>query len=386
MKIALIVQRFPHGGAERYVEEIAQRLYKKGQNVTVISSTNKESNDKKYPFKIIRLPKLVSIGEYSFWRGLGRVLKDGKFDLVHVNTYGYFHSDYAAFLKKKFHYKLVMTSHGFTGIDVHTLKKNQTITKRSPLDIIRPIYDKKIGKKTIQSCDHLIALSKKDYEFYNQIGIDKSKITIIPPGIQESFFVDSDLDDVKIRSQYDEPILLSVGELSWIKSQAMMIRAMQIIVKEKPASLLLIGKDRTELSNLKQLSRRLGVENNVFFLGFKNSEEVQKYMRASDLLLNTSLAEGLSTILLESMACGLPFITTPSGGNGYLAQESGAGLTVPFEDEKTLANHILALTSDKKKMHEMGSKGNIFAKDLGWNNIFERIEKIYNTLLDGDKN
>lgn len=387
MKIALIVQRFPHGGAERYVEEIAQRLHKKGQDVTVISSTNKESNDKKYPFKIIRLPKLVSIGEYSFWRGLGKVLKNSKFDLVHVNTYGYFHSDYAAFLKKKFHYKLVMTSHGFTGMDIHALKKNQTIAKRSPFDIIRPLYDKKIGKKTIQSCDHLIALSKKDYEFYNQMGIDKSKITIIPPGIQENFFVDPDLDDVKkTRSQYDGLILLSVGELSWIKSQAMMIRAMQIIVKQKPASLVLIGSDRTELSNLKELSRKLGVEKNVFFLGSKSPEEVKKYMHASDLLLNTSLAEGLSTILLESMACGLPFVTTPSGGNGYLAQQSGAGLTVPFEDEKALADIILSLTLDERKMREMSSKGNIFVKDLGWDNVFERIEKIYNTLLDGDKN
>jgi len=365
MKIALLVQRFPHGGAESYVEEIARRLAKY-EDVTVISSTNKD---------------------YSFWRGLGKVLKSGKFDLVHVNTYGYFHSDYAAYLKKKLHYKLVMTSHGFTGMDIHSLKKNQVTMKKSPFDIIRPLYDKKIGKKTIQSCDHLIALSKKDQEFYKQIGIDTSKITIIPPGIQENFFVEPDVDNIKkIRSQYDGPILLSVGELSWIKSQAVMVRAMQLVIKEKPATLILIGKDRTELANLKQLSKKLGIDKNVFFLGFKNPEEVKKFMYASDILLNTSLAEGLSTVLLESMACSLPFITTSSGGNGYLAQESDAGLTVPFEDEKALANHILALTSDKKKMETMKSKGHVFAKDLSWDKIFARITKVYsNLLLDGDK-
>jgi glycosyltransferase involved in cell wall biosynthesis len=388
MKIALIVQRFPHGGAESYVEEIAQRLYKKGQDVTIISSINKESNDRQYPFRIIRLPKLVSIGEYSFWRGLGRLLKKEKFDLVHVNTYGYFHSDYAAFLKKKLGYKLVLTGHGFTGMDLHDLRKNKTIRKSSPFDIIRPLYDKKIGKKTIKSCDNLIALSKKDYEFYIQAGVDKSKIVIIPPGIKETFFSESKNDIDKIKTKYgDGPILLSVGELSWIKSQATMIRAMSFVIKQKPSiTLLILGKNRTELDNLKQLSKNLGVEKNVFFLGLQDSQEVKKYMHAADILLNTSLAEGLSTILLEAMACGLPFITTPSGGNGYLAQESGAGLTVPFEDEKTLANHILALTSDRKKMHEMGSKGSIFAKDLGWDAVFKKIAKVYDNLLGSDKN
>lgn len=381
MKIALLVQRFPHGGAEIYVEQIARRLVKY-EDVTVISSVNNNCDDTKYPFKIIRLPKLVSIGEYSFWRGLGRVLKNGKFDLVHVNTYGYFHSDYAAYLKKKLRYKLVMTSHGFTGMDIHALKQNQTIMKGSPFDVLRPLYDKKIGKKTLQSCDHLVALSKKDLEFYSQIGVDKSKITIIPPGIQENFFVEPNMDDVKkIRSQYNGLMLLSIGELSWIKSQAVMIRAMQLIVKKKPANLILIGKNRTELDNLKQLSKKLSVEDNVFFLGFKDAEEVKKYMHASDILLNTSLAEGLSTVLLESMACRLPFITTSSGGNGYLAQESGAGLTMPFEDEKTLANHILALTSDKKTMEIMGAKGHVFVQDLGWDKIFDKITKIYRNLL-----
>ena len=126
--------------------------------------------------------------------------------------------------------------------------------------------------------------------------------------------------------------------------------------------------------------------NNVFFLGPKDPEEVKKYMYASDLLLNTSLAEGLSTILLESMACKLPFITTSSGGNGYLAQESGAGLTVPFEDEKALANHILTLTSDEKKMETMGTRGHAFAQDLGWDKIFDKITKVYRNLLGDDKN
>ncbi len=387
MKVALIVQHFPFGGAESYVEQIAQRLHANGKDVTVISSKNNDYDDRKLPFPVIRLPKLFSLGEYSFWRGLGTSLKHGNFDLIHINTYGYFHSDYTAFLKKKHGYKLIMTSHGFTGLDLHQLKKNKLLTKNSLFNIIRPFYDSNIGKKTILKCDHLIALSKRDMEFYDKIGVSKSKISLIPPGIRESFF-DLKNDDVKkLHDINADPLLLSVGELSWIKNHAMAINAMPQILEKKPqAKLIIIGRDNGELSNLKQLCHKLNVENNVNFLGFKNTEEVSKYMRSADLLLHTSLAEGLSTVLLESMASGLPFITTPAGGNAYLAEESKAGLTVPFEDEITLANTITTLVEDKSKLENMALNGRAYAKDLSWNKVFERINNVYNMLLNHDRN
>ena len=188
MKIGLIVQRFPHGGAESYVEEIATRLHNNGIDVTVISSENKQCDDSLYDFKIVRLSSHFSLGEYSFWKGLEKLLEKEQFDIIHTNTYGYYHSDKAARLKNKLGYKLIMTSHGFTGTDIHKLKKEKIINKTSPLDIFRTIYDENIGKKTLLQCDHLIALSKYDENFYTQIGIDPSKITIIPPGINDLFF------------------------------------------------------------------------------------------------------------------------------------------------------------------------------------------------------
>jgi glycosyltransferase involved in cell wall biosynthesis len=273
-------------------------------------------------------------------------------------------------------------------MEVHSLRKNKIITGPNMLNSIRPIYDRKIGQKTILKCDHLIALSKKDEELYLQMGIGKSKITIIPPGIMESFFVKPEEDQVrkvKIALEAD-PALLSVGELSWIKSHAVMIKALNIIVKERPhAKLFIIGRNRTELGNLKNLSEKLGLVKNVYFLGFKNENEVKTYMHCSDLFLHTSLAEGLSTALLESMACGLPYITTPAGGNGYLAQESNAGVVVPFEDEAALANAVLSLTNDKKTHEKLSSNGCTYAQNLRWDKVFSRIVQIYNDLSNNDK-
>lgn len=382
MKIGLIVQRFPHGGAESYVEEIATRLHNNSIDVTVISSENKQCDDSLYDFKIVRLSSHFSLGEYSFWKGLEKLLEKEQFDIIHTNTYGYYHSDKVTRLKNKLGYKLIMTSHGFTGTDIHKLKKEKIINKTSPLDIFRTIYDEKIGKKTLLQCDHLIALSKYDENFYTQIGIDPSKITIIPPGINDLFFKNTNDKDNSISGN---PILLSVGELNWIKNHAMIIKALPKILKEKSEThLVLIGRDRSELNNLKHLCKELDVEDNVTFLGVKNLDEVKKYMNTADLLLQTSYAEGLSTVLLESMTCGLPFITTPAGGNEYLADESEAGLTVSFDDYDSLTGSILTLIQDETHIRNMSSRGQQYAVEYSWDKIFPKILRVYTEILNND--
>ncbi|MEO9278276.1 MAG: glycosyltransferase family 4 protein [Nitrososphaera sp.] len=383
MKIALIVQRFPFGGAESYVEQIAQRLHGIGEDVTVITS-RQENQSGKYNFPVIRLSSSISFGEYSIWNGLGDVLKQGNFDVVHVNSYGYFHSDYAIRMKKKYGYKTVFTSHGFHGIELHYLKKNKIIDKTSSLDFIRPLYDKYIGMKTIQNSDHLIALSKRDVEYYKKAGANDSKISVIPPGIKNSFFLPPKEKPEKTRETLDaDPVLISVGELSRVKAQHIAIKAMPIILKSKPRTkLFFIGKDRNELANLITLSKHLKVEKNVLFLGFKDDEELRTLMYSADLLLHTSLAEGLSTVLLESMACGLPFVTTRAGGNGYLAEESDTGVTIPFNDEKSLANAVLQLMEDKDKIKKIAYNGRMSSEKYAWDKVFVKINTLYHNLVE----
>lgn len=373
MKVALLVQRFPHGGAERYVEEIAKRLHAHGDEVTVITSKN--NNKLNYDFTVIRLSSLVSIGEYALWIGLENILKKEKFDLVHTNTYGYYHSDRAARLKEKIGYKLVMTSHGFAGIETANLKK------RTKWSFIRPYYDKHIGINTLKKCDHLVALSKYDVNFYTNIGINLTKISIIPPGISGEFFFGQELKDFK-KTLNAEPVLLSVGQQSWIKNHSLAIKALANIIKKIPnAKLVIIGQDGGELANLIKLSKDLSISNHVQFTGPKSIKEISAYMHSSDLLIHTSLAEGLSTVLLEAMACGLPFITTPAGGNGYLVNESHAGFVTPFNDPDFLSQKILEVLSNHRSTQSSILNGIKYTDSLSWDKVFEKIYQTYQKVI-----
>lgn len=376
MKIALLIQRFPGGGAEHYVEEIATRLHQKGEDITVITSADKKSNDSEYNFRIIRLPSIIKLGEYFLWMGLEKILKHEQFDIVHTNTYGYYHSDKVARLKKKLNYKLVMTSHGFTGLDLHKLKKEKIINQASSLDFLRNIYDEHIGKKTLLLCDHLIALSQYDLNFYKKLGMDESKISLIPPGVSDIFF-EQNKPKIKLKGN---PTLISVGQLSWIKNHRMIIHMVPYLLKSKSdAHLYLIGTDGGELTNLKNLCKKLQITNSVTFLGSKQTKEVCAYMQSANLLLHTSFAEGLSTVLLESLTVGLPFITTPSGGNQFLVNDTKFGLITNY-DPKYLSQQILQLLGSKIMLKKMQQNYHKFSQDYMWDSIFTKIFSVYKTL------
>lgn len=377
MKIGLLVQRFPGGGAEKYVEEIATRLSKDKIDVTVITSQNNH-DDSKFGFKIIRLSSILKIGEYHIWKGLEKVLREEKFDVIHTNTYGYYHSDKAARLKKKLGYKLIMTSHGFHGTELHELKKNKIIDNTSPFDFLREIYDSKIGKKTILASDHLIALSAKEKNFYQNLGVEPSKITILPPGIRQIFFDNLQILPIKLDGV---PNIVTVGELSWVKAKSLAINAMPMIMEKLPqAKLFVIGKDKDQLAQLKSLVEKLHLQNNVFFLGTLSEADMISYLKSADILVHTSLAEGLSTILLEAMAVGLPFITTSAGGNDELPKNSGAGVVTPFENPSVLSQNVLEIF-DKQKLEQMRINAINYSANLGWDKIYPQILQIYYSLV-----
>lgn len=381
MKVALIAKSFPGGGGERYVQEIANRLQKNGDEAVVITSDRDIESDV-YPFPVVRHGTLFSIGDYSIWTGLTNTLAKFKDYVIHINSYGYFHSDLTAFCKRFFNYNTVFTGHGFTGFELRRLGQTGNIPVYSYLKIariLRPVYDRTLGRMEIRNSDALIALSKREMEIYMDLGAHSDKIKIIPPGVNDAFF-SSPLQKIEqLKEQINgAPILLSVGDLSWVKASDIPMKALPLILKEEPNALLIyIGSDKGLKSSLVDLSRKLGVQNRVLFLNYIRHEDLPAYFHLSDILLHTSLVEGLSTVLLEAMACKLPFITTPAGGNGYLVDDTGAGLLVPFNDKKAVASAVIQLWQDKSLFADIKNKAAISAPNFGWNNVFNKILKVY---------
>ena len=131
------------------------------------------------------------------------------------------------------------------------------------------------------------------------------------------------------------PLIFGVGRLVEAKNFATLIRAFALLRARRPARLALLGEG-PERRRLEALARRLGVADDVDFCG--DVVGVADRMRRADLVVSSSLWEGLQATLVESLAVGCPVVATDCPGAARETLEDGRiGPLVPVRDPARMA-------------------------------------------------
>jgi len=136
----------------------------------------------------------------------------------------------------------------------------------------------------------------------------------------------------------EPPVILSVGRLTKQKDYPTLIRAFDLVHRERPTRLVILGEGE-ERPKLEALVRELGLDDDVTLPGFVDNPYA--YMARSAVFVLSSAWEGLPTVLIEAMAVGTPVVSTdcPSGPAEIL--EGGKwGKLVPVGDVESLAEAI----------------------------------------------
>jgi UDP-glucose:(heptosyl)LPS alpha-1,3-glucosyltransferase len=89
--------------------------------------------------------------------------------------------------------------------------------------------------------------------------------------------------------------------------------------------LLVVGQDRED--RFRRLSRRLGVQDRVRFLGGR--DDVPELLLAADVLIHPARQEAAGVVLLEALVAGLPVVTTDVCGYAHHIEAAGAGIVLP---------------------------------------------------------
>ena len=157
------------------------------------------------------------------------------------------------------------------------------------------------------------------------------------------------------------PVLLAVGRLTVQKDFPTLIQAFAHVRRMQPARLLILGEG-SERSMLEAYVRELNLEQDVSLHGYV--ENPYAYMSRASLFVLSSRWEGLPTVLIEALFCGVPVIATdcPSGPREILAEGKYGALT-PVQDPAALAaTIILALagrtphpTTESWRPYELGT-------------------------------
>ena len=111
------------------------------------------------------------------------------------------------------------------------------------------------------------------------------------------------------------------------------------------------------------------------FLGRSTQEEVIRILQDSDIFILPSLNEGMSNSILEAMACGLPIITTDTGGADELV--SSNGFIIQKASIPELEDAIRKFIDDKDLAQSLGENSRKLAEKMSWNSMASDYHKIY---------
>jgi len=189
---------------------------------------------------------------------------------------------------------------------------------------------------------------------------DPSKISVIYNGIDALPFESGRSKREAVRRALGiapkEKVVISIANLIPYKGLADLIETAAVVSARMPqVKFLLIGEDRGIQEKLEEKSRRLGVSQQVVFLGQRL--DVPDLLAAGDLLALSSHEEGFSNVILEAMAAGLPVVATDVGGNREAVLDGVTGWLVAPRDPAVMADRILDLLSDQEKAAAWGRRG-----------------------------
>jgi glycosyltransferase involved in cell wall biosynthesis len=142
------------------------------------------------------------------------------------------------------------------------------------------------------------------------------------------------------------PVILAVGRLSHEKDYPLLINTFARVRQSIPARLLILG-DGPDRSELVTLVKQLGLEKDVSMPGFISNP--YPYMIHASLLVLSSRWEGLPTVLVEALYCGIPIVATDCrNGPREILCNGKYGKLVPVGDQGCLAEAILGTLYGKR--------------------------------------
>ena len=180
------------------------------------------------------------------------------------------------------------------------------------------------------------------------------------------------------------PHLLTVARLMEKKGIQFALHALGLVIDEFPGVEYEIVGAGPLLGELQDLTRTLGLEHNVRFVGAQSQAYVGEALHRADVFLLPSVTaangdeEGTPTVLLEAALCGIPVLSTLHAGIPDIVQDETSGYLVPERDPDALAARLRALLREPERRRAMGEAGRRYAEAHHATSVVaKRLEQIY---------
>ena len=362
-----------YGGSGVVATELGKALAEKGHEVHFITYSQPvrlgamrknvryhEVNVSDYPLFLYPPYELVLASK------MVDVVKHEKLDLLHVH-YAIPHASAAITAKQ------VLAEEGIN-LPVITTLHGTDITLLGKDASFEPVISFAINKS-----DAVTAVSQSlRLDTYKLFGINR-EIEVIPN------FINTEAMDFPLRDEMlkeyapnGEKILVHISNFRPVKRVLDVIEIYSRIHEEIPSKLIMVG-DGPDRSKAEQMCRDKGMCEDVLFLG--NVKNPLEALSVADLFLLPSESESFGLAALEAMACGVPVISTNTGGLPEVNRHGVTGMMSNVGDVEDMAKNTRYLLSDDVRLERFRVKARERALEFSIEKILPQYENLYNSVL-----
>ncbi len=317
-----------------------------------------------YPIERRMMPEMFTL--------LRKIVEREKFNIVHVD-----HSHmgkYGLWLKREFGLPIVLREHNFEALIYERFARTEPNLLKC---LVAKIHGRRLKReeiKFLKNFDAIAAITKEDSERMREVA-PKAKISIIPAGVDTTYFQPSTLPE-------DANQILWIGSLGWDPNydavRFFLTSIFPLILKSNPeAKFDVVG---SESHRVAKLAERFG--DKVRLLG--QVPDVRDYLAHSAVLVvPLRIGGGMRLKLLEFFAAGKAVVATSIAAEGNLAKD---GVEVLIRDEpQSFVTAISELMTNAELRHRLGdSAQKLVLQAYDWKKIGEDFTILYNSLNAGN--
>lgn len=380
MRIAIATGIFhpEQGGPATYLYHLCNALAARGHTLEVLCF-GETGHDIEYPYRVVRISRRQPIPLRLLRYTLALLPMLRRCDVVYVNDYGLPAAILTLAIRRPMVLKVVgdfawekAITYGYIApeLNIDDFQSRQHGWRVWLLQAIQRFYCLRAGA--------IITPSHYFKSIITGWGVPPEKIHVIYNAVDLSRFEGlGDRAAARRRLGLDEgPLLLTVARLVPWKGVGELIRLLPELRQCVPGLGLVVVGDGPLRPPLEQLAQELGVRDAVRFTGQVDRTLIPWYFRAADAFVLYSGYEGLSHVLLESMAAGTPAVASAKGGNLELIDDGVSGRLVPWGDHEALRAALLEVLTQPARAAAYAAAARARIEAMRWEALVEQTEAL----------
>ncbi len=384
MRALILSWEYPpliEGGLARHVRKLAENLVAQDVEVHVLARGREESPaeeemDGVLVHRVLEPERPRELGEFVTWieRMNADMLAVGvevgdRYDFDIVHGHDWLVASAGDHLANRFRAPFVVTIHATE------YGRHQGWVDKHPQSYIHGVE-----RWMANRAERLITCSAYMREHVADIyGLEESRITVIPNGIDPSELVPvDDLDALRARfAKPDERLVLLVGRLVYEKGFQLALEALPGLIERLGNVRFIVAGSGTAEQELREQATELGLDEYGSFLGWIGDDVLHSLYRIADLTVVPSIYEPFGLVALEAMASGCPCLVADTGGLREVVPNEDVGLRFRSRDPNSLGQMAERLLTDEQLRDRLVAEASEHVLSFDWADVARQVAEVY---------